>query len=85
MKGQEDEIPVADLSALRGAEPPRAQCYKESAQYARELNAQGKFLATARAAPPVNRNQRTNAGGETPVKEGPICADAGAVRRFRFN
>jgi hypothetical protein len=60
-----------DELALSPAE--REQCYKDSAQYARELDAKGKYLATAPLHPTATATSVRMRDGKKVVTDGPFA------------
>jgi hypothetical protein len=60
-----------DEQALSQAQ--REQCYKESAQYAQELNAKGKYLATAPLHPTSTATSVRTRDGKRLVTDGPFA------------
>jgi hypothetical protein len=60
-----------DELALSPAE--REQCYKDSAQYARELDAKGKYLATAPLHPTSTATSVRMRDGKKVVTDGPFA------------
>ena len=55
------------------SEADRAQCYKESAQFAHELNANGQFLATAPLHPTATATSVRTREGKPLVTDGPFA------------
>jgi hypothetical protein len=55
------------------SEAERGQCYKESTQYAHELNANGQFLATAPLHPTSTATSVRTRDGKRLVTDGPFA------------
>jgi hypothetical protein len=55
------------------SEAERSQCYKESTQYAHELNANGQFLATAPLHPTSTATSVRTRDGKRLVTDGPFA------------
>jgi hypothetical protein len=55
------------------SEADRNQCYKDSTQFAHQLNANGKFLATAPLHPTSTATSVRTQGGKRLVTDGPFA------------
>ena len=54
-------------------EAQRAQCYAESAAYARELHAEGRRVSTAPLQPTATSTSVTRHNGKSAVRDGPFA------------
>lgn len=54
-------------------EAQRAQCYAESAAYARELHAEGRHVSTAPLRPTATATSVTRHNGKSIVRDGPFA------------
>ena len=61
------------LDELALSQTEREQCYQESAQYAHELNAKGKYLATAPLHPTSTATSVRIRDGKRLVTDGPFA------------
>ncbi|HLV85329.1 MAG TPA: YciI family protein [Candidatus Sulfotelmatobacter sp.] len=54
-------------------EEERANCYQESAAYARKLNEEGKFIATSPLQPTSTATSIRQHGGKRVIRDGPFA------------